>query len=98
MLIRQKEDTALQKKNALFHVYFFWQLSSLKNTSNVFYVRFDLRFFGKIPELAILHFPNVLIKAPIITLVEIFMQFDPLGEMLFQESSCLFVDIEMIKN
>ncbi len=84
MVIRQKEDTTLQKKNAFFHVYFFWQLSSLKNLSNVFYMRFDLRLFGKIPEFAVFHFPNVLIKAPIIAFVEIFMQFDPLGEMLFQ--------------
>jgi hypothetical protein len=47
-------------------------------------MRFDLRLFGKIPEFAVFHFPNVLIKAPIIAFVEIFMQFDPLGEMLFQ--------------
>ncbi len=79
-------------------MYFFWKLSSLENLPNVFYVRFNLRFFGKIPELAVFHFPNVLIKAPIITFVEIFMQFDPFYKMLFQESSCLFVDIEMIEN
>ena len=66
--------------------------------SNVFSFWFDFRFFWKITEFPIFHFPNVLIEASIVTFIEIFMQFNPFNKLLFKDSSIFFVNIKVVKN
>ncbi len=66
--------------------------------SNVFTFGFDFRLFWKIAEFSVFHFPNMLVKATIVTFIKIFAQLDPLDKMLFKQSSSLFVNIEVIKN
>lgn len=75
-----------------------WRLSVLENVTVVFGYGLNFRRPSQVTQFTILNLPNVLVKASIITFIQLLMFLNPFNELGLEQSASFFINSEMIKN